>query len=188
MTMKHDFPKKYLTDGFTLIELMVTIAIASIVATIGIPSFNSTITSSRLTTRTNDFVAALHFARSEAVKRNQNVVVNKTGAQWQDGWQVFVDVDNSNAFNAGDEQLKVYGALSNAFTLNDEGDGYISYNSTGATGAETQFILCAKATPEAYTSKLIVINAVGRNSIADDTDSDGIPNQPGGANIASCTP
>jgi type IV fimbrial biogenesis protein FimT len=59
--------------GFTLIELLITIAIASILLAIAVPSFNGLIVGSRLTTQANDFVAAVNFARSEAIKRNSSV-------------------------------------------------------------------------------------------------------------------
>ncbi|MBT3813634.1 MAG: prepilin-type N-terminal cleavage/methylation domain-containing protein [Gammaproteobacteria bacterium] len=177
-------------SGFTLMELMVTLSIAGIVASIGIPSFSASITSSRVTTMTNEFITALRFARSEAVKRNQNVVVSKSGAQWEAGWQVFVDNDKSNAFSTGDELLKEYSSLANGYTLKGDEGVFVSYNSRGEAQAKQRFILCAKSAPVARTSKLIIINAVGRSAVADDTDSDGIPNDPDddNANIASCTP
>ena len=64
-------------SGFTLIELMVTIAIAAILLGIAIPSFTETIASNRLTTNANALVTALNFARSEAVKRGIQVTVQE---------------------------------------------------------------------------------------------------------------
>jgi type IV fimbrial biogenesis protein FimT len=86
------------TGGFTLIELMVTIAVASVLLTIAVPAFNGLIVTNRLTTQANEVVAALNFARSEAIKRNTSisfcraepanpdVCANRPGA-WQ-GWIV----------------------------------------------------------------------------------------------------
>lgn len=59
--------------GFTLIELMITIAVASILLAVAVPSFNQLIVTNRLTTQANEVVAALNFARSEAIKRNTRV-------------------------------------------------------------------------------------------------------------------
>ena len=56
------------SSGFTLVELMITLAIAGILVAVGIPSFNSTISDSRLTSYANEFVTALNLARSEAIK------------------------------------------------------------------------------------------------------------------------
>ena len=56
--------------GFTLTELMITLAVLVILVAIAIPSFNKLILSNRLTTTANDLVGAINSARLEAVKRN----------------------------------------------------------------------------------------------------------------------
>lgn len=61
--------------GVTLIELLVTISIAAILLTLGIPSFASFLRSSRVSGATNDLAAVLYLARSEAVKRGAAVTV-----------------------------------------------------------------------------------------------------------------
>ena len=61
--------------GFTLIELMVTIALLSILLTLGVPSFHSLIRNMSLTTQANQFVASVQLARSEAVRRNRSVLL-----------------------------------------------------------------------------------------------------------------
>lgn len=68
--------------GFTMIELMITVSVASVLLAVAIPSFNQMIVSSRLTSQSNEMVAALNLARSEAIKRNANVTVcrSATGA------------------------------------------------------------------------------------------------------------
>ena len=59
--------------GFTIVELMITVAVAAILLIIAVPSFNNIINSNRLTTATNTLVNALNTARMEAIKRNASV-------------------------------------------------------------------------------------------------------------------
>lgn len=60
-------------DGFTIIELMITVAVASILLAIAVPSFNQMIVSGRLTAQTNEMITGMTIARSEAIKRNANI-------------------------------------------------------------------------------------------------------------------
>ena len=75
--------------GFTLIELMIGLAVAALVLTIGVPSFRNIILDNRLTmTEVNTFVADLNLARSEATARNTFVTVKAlSGTEWNKGWQ-----------------------------------------------------------------------------------------------------
>ncbi|MBL8265214.1 GspH/FimT family pseudopilin [Steroidobacter sp.] len=66
--------------GFTMVELMVTVGIAAILTAVAVPSFNQLIISSRLVTQSNDLVAAINFARSEAIKRNTNISLCRVNA------------------------------------------------------------------------------------------------------------
>lgn len=77
--------------GFTLTELLVTIAISAILLAIGIPSFTGFILGQRVKTASSDIAYAAAYARSEAIKRNREVVVAAAATGWQDGWSVKVD-------------------------------------------------------------------------------------------------
>jgi len=194
--------------GFTLIELMVTVAIAGVVLGIGIPSFNEAIRNSRLTTSANELITALNLAKSEAIKRGEHVVVRKTGAEWEDGWQVFVDIDRStaakentfdddgdaNLCEAGEDcVLRVYSALPSSYTLrgNNNFTNFIRYIPIGLSNNMGSFAVCDNSDgnnlPEANTSKLIVVNSVGRTRMGVDTaNNNGIPEKEDGTDITSC--
>ena len=74
--------------GFTLIELMITVAIMSIMLTVGLPSFQSIITDSRLTSTANAMLSAYQLARFEAIKQHKDVYVS-TADSWVT-WNVTV--------------------------------------------------------------------------------------------------
>lgn len=84
-------PRPFLYRGFTLIELMVTLAIAVILASIAAPSFQGMLSSQRIQGASADLLAHLMLARSEAIKQNRSVtlVSNNGEAAWQDGWRIF---------------------------------------------------------------------------------------------------
>jgi type IV fimbrial biogenesis protein FimT len=64
--------------GFTIVELVFTILIAAVILGIGIPSFRTMIHSNRLVTQNNEVVAAMQFARSLSITRNQPITLCRT--------------------------------------------------------------------------------------------------------------
>jgi type IV fimbrial biogenesis protein FimT len=74
--------------GFTLIELIVTIAILAIVSTVAAPSFNSFIGTMRAKSAAFDLISDLSIARSEAIGGNRTVTVAPVGGDWANGWAV----------------------------------------------------------------------------------------------------
>lgn len=100
--------------GFTLVEVLVTISILAILTAVAVPSFQTMIASSSLTSTTNDVMTTLAQARSEAVRTGSRVTMCKSAdgstcvvsGDWEQGWIVFndyirgtsspsIDVDNA---------------------------------------------------------------------------------------------
>jgi type IV fimbrial biogenesis protein FimT len=107
--------------GYTLIELMTMLAVVSILVTVGLPLMNVFFESNRMISNTNDLVAGLNIARSEAIKQQMRVTMcqsSNTAActgtdQWEDGWIVFQDPNGNATVDAGERILR----------LNDGADG-----------------------------------------------------------------
>lgn len=99
------------TRGFTLIELMVTIAVLAILLAIAFPSFTGIINGNRLSAASNEWLATLQIARMESVRRNTRVVIcpstdgsTCSGTSWQRAI-AFVDVNRDGASDGGVETV-----------------------------------------------------------------------------------
>lgn len=76
--------------GFTLIELMVTVTVLAVMASLAAPSFRELLAAQRVRITAYNIVGDLVLARSEAVKRGENVTVTPISAAWNNGWSVNV--------------------------------------------------------------------------------------------------
>lgn len=165
-------------SGVTLTELMIALAVTAVLAGMAAPTFGAVIRNSRVTASTNELLATLHLARSEAVKRGRRVTVCTspdqsscaTGVQWHNGWLVFED-RNGNALREADEPL-IYAAPPRAGGMRITGGGpmanYASYVPTGSTrliNGGLQFdtlTVCLDG-----SGRRIVINVAGRARVTD---------------------
>lgn len=97
--------------GFTLVELMITLALVGVIAAFAVPSFGTMIANSRLATASNDVVGVLNYARSEAVKTGRSVIVNPTdGANWANGVSVWIDRNANGSMQDSEELRRTSGA------------------------------------------------------------------------------
>ena len=119
-------------SGFTLLELLVTIALVAILASFAIPAFQSTVQSNRLLSCSNKLVAAVQFAKSEAISTKQTILVesllNPSGTPL---YRVGSDGDSNNSVS-DDELLQQLSCEGDGLTAsNSLGTGFISFGPTG---------------------------------------------------------
>lgn len=127
--------------GFTLIELMVTLAVAAILMAIAAPGFLAFQRNAELTSAVNGLVASIAAARGEAMKNGRYaMVVPADAANWNSGWVVFVSKDRSNVFKeSADTTVLKQSALPSYFTVDATGTAkegqtdppYIRFDASG---------------------------------------------------------
>lgn len=99
-------------SGFSLIELMVTIAIVAILLAVAFPSFEGSLRSNRVATGTNELMASLSLARSEAIRNPTGAALCTSmdgaacGGDWNDGWLVWLDLDEDGDVDANERVVR----------------------------------------------------------------------------------
>jgi type IV fimbrial biogenesis protein FimT len=127
--------------GFTLLELMVAVAILAILASLAGPSFSTLIAAQRAKAFGTEFMASLMQTRSEAVMRNTSVMMQPTTSgslSWQNGWQIV----NPNVSNAYIDQRGATAGI----TVNAYGRNNLTYLASGRilpTTAQVKFVITA---------------------------------------------
>jgi type IV fimbrial biogenesis protein FimT len=180
------------SKGFTLLELMVTLFIVAIVMAAAVPSFKSLSVRNRLVTYTNDFIATVNIARSEAVRRGSPVTICHSsdgascGGTWSDGWIAFADADNDGDAGDPDDEpvLRVHERLSTKYTLNPDPAfaDRVTFGADGGANATGVFSVCHDG--EIEGARAIILSRL-RPRVARDDDGNKVPNLAGG-NMEQC--
>lgn len=183
-------------QGFSLLEMLLILAIVAILLWLGVPNFNSAIRSARLTSSINELAGSLQFARSYAVKKRQSVTVISTGSNndWSGGWVVFADKNGNGDIDNDDEKMRIFAKLAAGYSLRFNARA-ITYSSFGISGNSGTFILCdnrannniQESVPKSGTAKALIVN-IGRARIALDSNNNGIPERTRNTDITSCIP
>jgi type IV fimbrial biogenesis protein FimT len=116
------------TQGVTLLEILVVIAILGVLSALAAPSFRGTIERYRVSTTVDQLTSTISLARAEAIKRGGNVRLERLSGgdcpamisvqQWSCGWSLYWDVNANNAFNAGTDELIKEFRITNNVTVN----------------------------------------------------------------------
>ncbi|MGB7754939.1 MAG: GspH/FimT family pseudopilin [Salinisphaera sp.] len=154
--------------GFTLLELMVTLAVAAVLLTIAIPSYRSVVTRNSLASNVNDLVGSLNYARSEAVSRgttvyvcaSQNQISCRNDGIWSGGWIVYAPTpDASDPSPSADNRLRVHGATGSGFTLIANDSSPLSFNADGFAIVGRTF---TATTEDGKASTSVTVASTGR--------------------------
>lgn len=136
--------------GFSLVEMLVVVAILAILARIALPAYRDIIENQRARNAASDLHASLTLARSEALKRNASVTVAPVGGDWAKGWEI------ANPTVSGGV-VESRPALSN---LSIEGPTSVVYRSSGRTQAGVAFTVTSGS-----HQRCVDVNISGRPSV-----------------------
>lgn len=183
--------------GVTLIELMITLAIAAILLGVALPNFRAFVAANRLSGSAQEFLVALQLARSEAIRSGGQVTLrlNATAgsADWGSaGWTMFADTNGNGALDAGEQVLRDGMPLPAQLTLIGSANfaTFIAFDRDGrlASPGGGVFVLCqgSALTEDGQSrSRAIVVNGAGRVRMARNNAA-GVPQSDTGS-VAGCT-
>ncbi|MFJ3053615.1 GspH/FimT family pseudopilin [Pseudomonas nitroreducens] len=151
--------------GFTLVELLCTLAILAIVLSVAAPSLSELLRDQRASVATQELRNTLDFARESAVHSGQPISISAANGDWASGWEVFVDTGNLGTRNCQQPLLAAHGSLNGIGIRTDSTSRrYIHFTPRGnaiqPNGAfhSGTLTLCG----EGRTSYRIVFNKAGR--------------------------
>jgi type IV fimbrial biogenesis protein FimT len=164
--------------GVTLLELLVTITIVSVLATVGIPAFRSFKMNQDRLAATNELAYSLQLARGEALKRAQFVTVCRTedledcegdGDDWGVGWLVFANTAADNADTVDSDEEIIYRYLgtddSITFLTEDLGDALVTFWPSGDLGVDATWTWCDSR--GASDARAVIIDQAGRARVSE---------------------
>lgn len=136
--------------GFTLVEMLVTVAVLSILGMVALPSLTAFSARNQLSALSSDFVSSLALARTEAARAGLPVLVlpssgGVTGNEFAKGWNLYLDRNSNGSVDTDDTLLRTYPALPG--TLKLQGTSTLRFTALGylTPAAAVSFTLCPRA-------------------------------------------
>ena len=160
-------------QGFTIIELLIAIIIAAILLLVGVPGLKALMQNSRAATLTNNFVYAINYARSEAIKRGSPVTICASNPSftacdnnisWPNGWIVFLDPAANGILADNNDRIRIGEKLDGGASLTTALDR-ITFQASGFPSAGVGSFLLTAAGCEGDHGRQVTISNTGRVSL-----------------------
>lgn len=151
--------------GFTLVELMVTLAVAAVLIAIAAPSFNEVTTGSKLRSQAQDLAAGALLARSEAIKRNQEVTLCSSSdgttcsGTWSNGWVVRT---------TGGDVLHAHAAAANGYLITSTLSAIV-FQPSGWSASSATLTVCRSSPSVGSQERVVSISGTGMAKVTKTT-------------------
>jgi type IV fimbrial biogenesis protein FimT len=141
------------TRGFTIIELMTTVAVLGVIAAIAVPSIGNLMRKNELTASANDLFSSISIARSEAIKNKTDVTLEPLGGNWANGWRVMANA----------QEIDKTGPISGGFNASSQADkGSITFGPNGYTKVPNPW-----GAGDGVKAKIVSVNTAGSITVKD---------------------
>jgi type IV fimbrial biogenesis protein FimT len=171
--------------GFTLVELMIAVALVAILLATAVPALDDFTNNARQTGTINDFISSIHIARNTAITTNSRVTMcaSASGANcelttWDSGWIVFGDLNSNGSLDAGETIVSASAAVEGLNIRSGEFPAALMYRPNGRamtaalTGNSGEFAVCDFRGAE--HAKVILVELSGRPRMSE-TRANGAP-------------
>ena len=155
--------------GITLIELIFTVAIASVLCAVSLPALGGLLSNAQSRSAHNTLIAALNLARGTAVSRQSDVSIcpSSDGATcdnaiwWQHGWIVFADTNHDGVRSGNEAVLHVGQKLDGVAIASTAGRRHVTYRFDGTSaGTNLTFAFCDRR--GSASADTVVVSNTGR--------------------------
>lgn len=182
MNKKIASARRRTTAGLTLVELVTTLAVGTVLLSVGVSSYQAVVDNQHLHTRINQLVSHLHLARSESVKRFERVALCPSSDgetcddtfDWSNGWLVFVDNNRDKERQSEEQLLKKSEGTEPIEVVTSTGRRSVTYEPDGTVigGSNATFKLCSEKV--SGRNRAVIVSNTGRPRLSD-KDADNRP-------------
>jgi type IV fimbrial biogenesis protein FimT len=172
-------------SGVTIVELLVTLAVAGVLLGLAVPNFRDFVERNRSAAVLNQLIGALQTARHAAITLHTAVTLcpgsPTSGCGPRDSWQagaiVFADRNANGRVDSGEDVLRSFPPLPNGtrvYWRSFRNRNYLQIKATGLTNWQNGHLLYCPANGDVHFARAVIINAQGRVRNAADSDRDGV--------------